>query len=291
MSANAGRRDALNEQRRIRPSARPKRWLFAICIALMGCVGARSTGGRVRIDGSNGVIPLATALAAEHQRSSPVVLEIGKGLGSAERMQAVEDGRIDIALASHGIDRAALSRRGLSVHEFAKSAVVFGVHESVGLTAITSAQVCDIFSGRLTNWQALGGSDLPIVARTRATSEVDVEVIRERVGCFQGLTMPPAVLVLASTGEMARELAALRGGIGVTTSTIAEQSGGRIKALALDGIAPTTENVARGAYTLVRSSYFVTRSTTTDAVRAFMAFAKSETGAKVVLANGAVPVR
>jgi phosphate transport system substrate-binding protein len=127
----------------------------------------------------------------------------------------------------------------MSVAEIARTPIVLGANASVPITDLSQTQVCGIYSGALTNWQAAGGSDLAIAARTRPDSEVDAEVIRDGIACLKNLKMPDAVKVMQRGGDMAKELAATTGAIGMTTTTVVEQSGGKIKALSLDGVAPT----------------------------------------------------
>lgn len=58
---------------------------------------------KIVLDGSTGMLPLAKALAAAYQqRSADPQVEIGKGLGTGARLRALADGKIEIALASHG---------------------------------------------------------------------------------------------------------------------------------------------------------------------------------------------
>ena len=90
-------------------------------------------------------------------------------------------------------------------------------------------------------------------------------------------------------GDMARELAATPGAIGMTTTTVADQSSGKIKALSLDGTAPTEANVTAGTYRLVREVFLVVKANAPAAVKSFIAFVKSADGAKVIKANGAIP--
>ncbi|HEU4367133.1 MAG TPA: substrate-binding domain-containing protein, partial [Methylomirabilota bacterium] len=207
------------------------------------------------------------------------------------RLQALAEGKIDIALASHGLVAEELARRAMVAHEIAKVAVVFGVNAGVAATNLTDRQVCDVYAGTLTNWKGLGGPDLAIAPRTRPDSEVDTEVVRDRIGCLKDLKMPASVQVAARSGDMAKELAATAGAIGMTTATVVEQSRGQIKALALNGIAPSAENVARRIYTLTRDSFLVTKAPPAPAVARFLDFVRSPAGTAVIVANGAVPVK
>lgn len=244
------------------------------------------------IDGSTGVTPLVAALAKAYREQHPATtVEIGKGLGTKARIQALSDGKIDIAMASHGLDVADIQRQGMAVYEIGKVAVAFGVHASVSASNLSDRQICDIYSGKATNWKELGGSDLVVVPLTRPDSEVDTEVVRDRIGCLKNLKMVETVKVMPKAGEMATELAATAGAIGMTSMTVVEQSQGRIKPLSLGGIMPTMDNVKNKTYALTRDSFLVTKASPSPAVARFLEFVRSSAGEKVIIANGAVPVK
>ena len=265
----------------------------AIAIGAALAAGVCAQGAeKVVLDGSTGVMPLASALAKSFQAKNPgAAFEFGKGLGTKARFQALADGKIDVALASHGLRVDELTKQGMVVHEIARIAVVFGVNETVSVPNLTGQQVCDIYSGRVTNWKALGGPDLEIAVRTRPESEVDTEVVREGIACLKDLKMAGSVKAMPKSGDMAKELAAVPGAIGMTSMTVVEQSKGRIKAASLDGIAPSADNVKRKSYTLIRESFFVTRGSPSTAVARFIEFTRSASGEEVIAANGAVPVK
>jgi phosphate transport system substrate-binding protein len=250
------------------------------------------TSEKIVVDGSTGIMPLVAALAKAYQERDPAAaVEVGKGLGTKARLQALEEGKINIALASHGLVVEELTRRGMAVHEIAKVAVVFGVNASVPVTNVTDAQICDVYSGRITNWKELGGPDIAIAPRTRPDSEVDAEVVRAKLACLKNLKMPDGVRVMPRSGDMAKELAATVGAVGMTTTTVVEQSRGQIRAVSLNGVIPSAENVGRKTYTLTRDSFLVTKATPPPAVSKFVEFVRSSAGAAVIVANGAVPVK
>ena len=271
-------------------------WVCRISVLTLGLTLVAplpaSTSEKIVVDGSTGVMPLVAALAkAYEQRNPAAAVEMGKGLGTKARLQALEEGKIDIALASHGLVVEELTRRGMAVHEIAKVAVVFGVNASVPVTNVTDAQICDVYSGRITNWKELGGPDIAIAPRTRPDSEVDAEVVRGKLACLKDLKMPDGVRVMSRSGDMAKELAATVGAVGMTTTTVVEQSRGQIRAVSLNGIIPSAENVERKTYTLTRDSFLVTKATPPPAVSKFVEFVRSSTGVAVIVANGAVPVK
>jgi phosphate transport system substrate-binding protein len=246
----------------------------------------------ITIDGSTGVAPLVAALGKAYEQQNPgTQIQIGKGLGTGARIRALDEGKIDIAMASHGLDVAAIQKRGMTVHEFAKVAVVFAVNETVPAGALTDAQVCAIYSGKAVNWKDLGGPDLAIAPLARPDSEVDTEVVRDKVACLAQMKFPDSVRLMPKAGEMAQGLAATPGGVGMTTMTVVEQSSGKVKAVSLNGIVPTAENVQRKTYVLTRDSFLVVKDQATEPVTRFLAFIRSPAGQKVIAANGAVAVK
>lgn len=250
------------------------------------------TGDRIVVDGSTGVTPLVAALAKAYQEQNPgVSVEIGKGMGTKARIRALAEGKIDIAMASHGLNVEDITRQGMAVNEIAKVAVVFGVNASVPATGLADRQICDIYSHKLKNWSELGSPDLAIAPHTRPETEVDTEVVRAKIGCLKDLQMPETVAVMPKGGDMAKGLATTSGAIGMTTMTVVEQSRGRIRQVSLNGIAPSAENVKSGAYALTRDSFLVTEATPSPAVAKFLAFVRSPAGRQIISANGAVPAK
>lgn len=266
--------------------------LVSLVLCVLSGIACGQPRDTIVVDGSTGVRPLVAALAEAYQERNPgVTVRIGKGLGTKARLQALAEGKIDIAMASHGLDVEVITRQGMTVHEIAKVAVVFGVNAGVPATALADRQICDIYDLKVRNWSELGRPDLAIAPLTRPDSEVDAEVVRAKIGCLKELQMPDAVRVMPKGGDMAKGLATTSGAIGMTTMTVVEQSGARIKPVSLNGVAPSAENVKSGAYALTRDSFLVVRAEPPDAVAKFLAFVRSPAGQKVISANGAVPVR
>jgi len=247
---------------------------------------------KIVLDGSSGMLPLARVLTtAYHEKASTPKVEIGKGLGTGARLSALAENKIQIALASHGIKPEDVKKGNLKVIEVAKGAIVFAVNASVPITDITEAQVCDIYSGKVQDWQFLGGPTSAIVVLTRPPAEVDPEVIRAKIGCFAALKETETARVMARGGDMANGLTDTPNAIGMTSMTVVEQSKGKVKALTINGVAPSAENVKNGRYFLTRDFLFVTKGEPTADIKKFLDFVLSPDGDRVILANGAVPLR
>ncbi len=273
-----------------RPFARST--LYPIAFLLAFTVAPARGAETIVLDGSSGMLPLARALAVAYQKqSSDPRVESGKGLGTGARLRALAEGKIQIALASHGIKAEDIQKGNLRVIHVAKGAIVFAVNASVPLAGITESEVCDIYSGKTRSWQALRGTDNPVAVLTRPPTEVDPEVIRDKVACFKELKEVETARVMARGGDMAKGLAETPHAIGMTSMTVVEQSGGQVKALSLGGVAPTEENVKSGRYFLTRDFLFVIKGEPTLPVKSFLDFVLSPEGDRVIRANGAVPLR
>ena len=273
-------------------STMAKRLPLTVALMLALAVLPAWSEDKIVLDCSSGMLPLAKALAtAYQQKASDPQVEIGNGLGTGARLRALAEDKIQIVLASHGIKPEDVQTGNLRVIEVAKGAIVFAVNASVPLTSVTEAQVCGIYSGKVTSWQSLNGPDSPIVALTRPPAEVDPEVIRTKIECFRELKEAGSARVMARGGDMAKGLADTPHAIGMTSMTVAEQSAGKVKALTLNGVAPTAENVRSGRYFLTRDFLFVIKGEPTPPVRRFLDFVLSPDGDRVILANGAVPLR
>ena len=254
----------------------------------MSLAGTASAQQRITVDGSTGTAPLVEALGKAFTAKSAIAIDVGKGLGTKARFEALSGGKIDIAMASHGLNVADITKRGMTVHRIAMTPVLFGVHGSVTIEALTDAQVCSIYAGSARNWKALGGSDLAIAPLLRPESEVDMEVVRDGLACFKSLKIVEGARSLARAGDMARALAETTGAIGMTSATFVAQSKGKIKALVLNGIAASEDNVVAGRYRLTRELVPGYRQRPVAAGEAFIDFVGGSDGAAVIKANGAI---
>lgn len=265
--------------------------LSAICVVCFTPEANAVNEETIVIDGSTGVRPLVVALTDRYkaQDNTAVAFEVGDGLNPAHRIKALANGDIDIAMASHGIDIDKITELGLVVHLFAKVAVVIGVNKSTPITTISYQNLCDIYGGKSTHWENLSSNTGVITPLIRPHSEVDTEVVMKHIPCFSSLHIPPTVREFEKSGQMARALAQTPGTIGITTMVRVSQSHGKISPLALNGVAPSVDNVLNGSYSLTRNMYLITRAIPTEIVTDFLAFLASDEGKQVIIENNAVP--
>jgi phosphate transport system substrate-binding protein len=264
--------------------------IAACAVALLASALPVGAQEKIRIDGSTGTAPLVEALGKAFAEKTRVSIEVGKGLGTKERFEALAGGKIDIVMASHGLNVNAIAKRGMVVHPIAKTPVLFAVHETVKVDNLSEAQLCAIYGGRVGSWKDVGGGDQAIAALARPETEVDMEVVRDGISCFKELKLHGGVQIFGRAGELARALSQTVGALGMASATVVAQSRGRVKALSLGGIAADETNVVAGRYRLIRDAFLVTDGAAPDAVKAFIDFVRSDAGAKIIRESRAIAV-
>jgi phosphate transport system substrate-binding protein len=134
--------------------------LAALCV--VGAYGQPRE--QVLIDGARAVMPLAIALAKEYEIRSPDVgFVFETGLGAVARLEAVIQGKLDIAVATNGLDLAYVSREGMRAHDIARSAVAFAVNSRLPVSDLTRRQIS------ITVWSRTGSRSAARTSRSRRT--------------------------------------------------------------------------------------------------------------------------
>ena len=109
----------------------------ATCVAMLLVAAPSGQAQPVRIDGSTGAMPLVEALTKAYAAKAGIAFQIGKGLGTRARIDALKANDIDIAVASHGLRIDDLGKQGMAVYEIARTAVIFGVNASIPIVSVS----------------------------------------------------------------------------------------------------------------------------------------------------------
>ncbi len=158
-----------------------------------------------------------------------------------------------------------------------QDAVAIIAHPDVNLDGLTLARLRDIYQGRVTNWQALGGGDQEIVVISReggsgTRAEFERLVMGERRTTSTALVAP-------SSAAMLELVARQPGSVGYVSLGWADE---RVAALAVDAVPPTRETVAANTYPLRTTLFIAGLGEPEGPLRAFIAWAQSPEGQAVV---------
>jgi phosphate transport system substrate-binding protein len=179
---------------------------------------------------------------------------------------------------------------GLRYLVFARDAVVFAVGANVEIKGLTSGQLADIFAGKITHWQEVGGHPAPIRVLTRDPGEVSLGIIRRHLKEFQEIIFSPQSKDAHHDYEMVEMLQKYKNSIGFLTNSSICGLGTSIKTLALNNIMPTPENLESGRYTLAEDYALVYKEKRlNELARVFIDFIFSEEGKNIMKKRGVIP--
>ena len=168
----------------------------------------------------------------------------------------------------------------------ANDGVCVVVHPSNPVAKLTIAQVRDIYTGRITNWNQLGGPDRAIVVISRDTSSGTYETFDDLV--MKQEKMAAHVEYVNANPQGQARVASTTGAIGYVGLAFLEG----VKALTIDGVAPTRQTIAKGTYPISRPLFLFTNGFPKlgSLVHEFCTFHLTERGQEIIKAKGFIPL-
>lgn len=183
----------------------------------------------------------------------------------------------------------------LNITPIGKEGFVFFVEEDNPVDSLTSAQVKDIYAGKITNWAEVGGRDEDIVAFQRPSRSGSQTMMEYFMGTTS-LQEPKTYETIDAMAGIIDEVAEYNneaGAMGYTFRYFLEglnQEKG-VKLLAIDGVLPTVENIRSGDYPIVADLCLITRADSENPnVPAMVDFMLSPQGQELVEKTGYAPL-
>jgi len=273
-----------------------KKIITVLCAAVMalslfaGCGqkandNGTTTGGTVSTDGSTSMEKVIGALGESFMEANSGTTFTYNPTGSGSGIQAVSEGRCDIGLSSRALkdDEKA---SGLKETIVALDGIAIIVNPQNPVKDLTLEQIAKIYTGEITNWKDVGGEDAEIVliGREAGSGTRDgFESITETKDACQYRQE------LTSTGDVITTVSQNSNAIGYASLAAIKDS---VKALTVNGVAPTEATVKDGTYLVQRPFVLVTKegAALSETAQKFFDFATSADAASIISAAGAVPV-
>jgi phosphate transport system substrate-binding protein len=180
---------------------------------------------------------------------------------------------------------------GLHYLVFARDMVVFIGGTKVTVKNLTRAQLLDVYAGKITDWQELGGKPGPIRLLLRQPGDSNLLIIHEHLPAFRNIAFPPSAKVVHTDPKMLEMLQKYHYSLGWVTFSSLQGVQPPLHPLALDGIAPTPENARSHKYPLICDYALVFKEDRLhDLARSFIDFLFSKTAQNVMEQYGVMPV-
>ncbi|HML37964.1 MAG TPA: phosphate ABC transporter substrate-binding protein [Bacillota bacterium] len=256
--------------------------------------GAAEVTGTVVTAGSTSVQPLSEELAAAFMDANPGITVEVQGGGSGQGIKAIEEKIADFGALSRGVkdeEKASVAQQ----YEIAKDGVAVIVNPETKVGDLTLDQIRKIYTGEIKNWKEVGGDDAPIVVVSReegsgtrgAFTEITKVMVKNEAGEEIDQTTKDA-LVQGSTGAVMQTVASTPNTIGyVSLGSLADT----VKALKVEGVAPSVDTVLSGEYKIQRPFIYITGGDLSEAAQKYIDFVMSDEGQSIVEENGFIKVK
>jgi phosphate transport system substrate-binding protein len=257
--------------------------IFCLSLSLFSLTlltGCGRNANSVVIAGSTSVQPFAEVLAQDYMASYPGVSIDVQGGGSAAGIMATQSGTTDIGMSSRNLQGSETSLWSI---EIARDGIAIIINPKNPITDLTLQQIADIYDGKNTNWDQIGGKK----------GEIDVFTREDGSGTrssFESLVMGKnqimaRAMVENSNGAIRQLVADDPGAVGYISLGLVDST---VKALDLGGIVPSRENVVNGTYNLSRPFLFLSLKPPEGLVKDFIDFTMSAEGQKILYDQGLI---
>jgi phosphate transport system substrate-binding protein len=246
----------------------------------------KGESGSIKISGGTAHIPVMKLAAQKIMTASPAIRISIAGGGSGVGIKQVGEGLVDIGNSGRKPSEAELAKYPLVMHQWAIDGVAVVVHPKNPVNSLTTAQLQEIYAGKITHWSALGGGDQAINLYTRDAASGTRSVFWKKA-LAKGEISDKA-LFAASNGAMKTAVAQDPAAIGYVSVGHIDAS---VAPVALDGVAPSLENVKQGKYKIARGLFSNTKGEPKGLAKKFIDYLYSPEGQKIVADKGFIPVQ
>ena len=241
--------------------------------------------GTVSTDGSTSMEKVIMSLGESFQVENKGITVGYNPTGSGSGITAVSEGRCDIGLASRALkdDEKA---SGLKETVLALDGIAIIVNPENKVSDLTLEQIAKIYTGEITNWKDVGGDDAEIVLIGREAGSGTRDGFESITGTKDSCKYRQE---LTSTGDVITTVAGNPNAIGYASLASVKDT---VKALSVNGVAPSEATVSDGSYEVQRPFILVTKEGVelSKAAQLFFDYATGKDAADIISAAGAVPV-
>ena len=229
-----------------------------VVVALLGISLTAQAESKLVLDGSTTVGPIAKAFAEYLMRKNPGLNINVSESGSGNGAKSLINGSCDIANMSRFMKdkeyKAAVENGVMPVaHVIAFDGLPIIVHPSNPIQGLSVEQIKAIYTGKITNWNQVGGPNAKIIKISRDTNSGTYET-------FENLVMSKEPI--ASDTEYVGSNGAVRQRVQSTPTAIGYAGLGfvddTVKALEVNGVYPEQETVSSGLYPIARPLFMFT---------------------------------
>jgi len=266
----------------------------AVATILGGALSARAAD-EIAYSGSStiGMSILQAGAVKAFEEKEGVKFQFVDNPGSGKGIDALLAGKTPLAGASRPLNADEKKKKLLGT-AIGYDAIAVFVHKNNPVTKLSKEQLKGIFSGSIKNWKEVGGKDAPITPNTEISGEKRATMLE-----FQKLAMDDAPYAkgfkeIDLPRDQITYIAGDETGICSVSlgllAAVSPEVRAKVKAVTVNNIEPSDDNIRSGAYLISRPLLLVTDGLPKGLVKKFIDFMLSSEGQKYVAINF-VPVK
>ncbi|MEN9369252.1 MAG: hypothetical protein RI952_117 [Bacteroidota bacterium] len=247
-----------------------------------------------KIKGSDTVLPLAQKEAEVYMKKNKAARITVTGGGSGVGISSLIDNTTDVAMSSRKMklsEKMKVNDGGVSSAEvvIAFDALAVIVNPANKVDQLTREQLEGIYTGKIKNWNQVGGENTPIVVYGRESSSGTFDFFKEHV--LNNKNYAASVMSMPATGAIVQSVSQTKGAIGYVGLAYVENN---VKALSVsfnkgkNFVAPSIATAKNKTYPIVRPLYFYYLTSASKIIKPFVDFILSSEGQTIVTKEGFV---
>ena len=265
-----------------------KRLVVLLCGAVIisglvvGCGSGSAEGdtAKITISGSTSVGPTMEVLAEVYEKDNDVNIEVQQ-VGSSAGIKNTIDGTSDLGMTSRDLKDE--ETKEVDGTQIAIDGIAVITNTANKVTDLTSEQVKDIFTGKITNWKEVGGEDAQIVVVSREDGSGTRDGFQDILG-FESDELTKDAQICDGSGNVKSTVEGNENAIAYISFGYL---GDTLNDVKIDGVEPTDANVVDGKYPISRPFIVVNKKDgLSDVAKAFVDFIMSEEGQNIVAEEG-----
>ena len=253
--------------------------ILLLTVSLLSACSSINEAGII-VAGSTSVQPYAEILAEEYMILHPEAVIDIQGGGSSAGIMAAQTGTSDLGMSSRILKD---DEKSLWYVEIARDGLAVIVNPDNPIQNLTLDQISEIYSAGISDWSQVGGTKAKIHTITREDGSGTRDAFVNLVMGDANIT--PRSIVQDSNGAVRQLVADDPNAIGFISLGLVDDT---VKALQLDGVAATRENVIDGSYNLSRPFLFIAQSEPTGQTKLFLDFVLSPEGQQILMNEGLI---
>ncbi len=264
-------------------------WRAVFVLALASSGTRALCAETLQIGGEGATFGAIAQLRDAYLRAHPdAKITLFPTVGTGSAVNALLSGALDVSITTAALTGDERAR--VAAWEIARVPFVFVVAVTSPLDEVALSHLLEIYQGRTSTWP--DGSRIRLILRP---SSVPDTIFLKRISpewkkALEDLEVKRGMVVVATAQEAADRVEKTPGALATLTASLIVTEKRAIKALRIDGVAPSGKTVADGTYRFYHPVIIATLPAPTSAAETFAAFVRSPAGREVLVRSGhAVP--